>query len=161
MPNRGLRVVIPPSLVQKYIKVARDSAKSPSEKAAVAEAVGLAAPARASSHHWYFHSAFMRREPGGIAKATSKVEKDVATWKTLILKQLYIALCTKRKYAKEVAALKKNSDLLIGAVAGYVASSVGVAVGVMAGLVAAFLSLVLKMGVNAFCEGWNPKLAQR
>jgi hypothetical protein len=66
---------------------------------------------------------------------------------------VHSALCRRsKKYAKEVAALKQNGKLLIGAIAGYIAASVGVAVAVIAALVAAVLHLVLKVGVSAFCE---------
>jgi hypothetical protein len=67
-------------------------------------------------------------------------EEQVVSWKILILQQIELALCTRsKKYAKHVAALKKNDGLLISAIAGYVAKSAGIAVVVAAALAAAML----------------------
>jgi hypothetical protein len=74
-------------------------------------------------------------------------------WKTLIFSEIHVALCTRRKkYASEVKALKNNSRLLIGAIAGYVAATVRATVAVIAALVAAFLHLVVKIGIATFCQ---------
>lgn len=159
-------------LVYSYIKVARLDAETPSEKAAVAEALALAdfefPPSRAKTRSLgaltksesLRYESFLMLEHADTIKGSS-AEKDVASWKMLIIKELHIALCSRsKKYAKYVTALKENANLLIGAVAGWLAHSARIAVAaatVIAALVAAVLKFVLALGVGVFCERWSPK----
>jgi hypothetical protein len=164
------------TLVKGYIKAARPNAKTPSEKAALAEALTLVGIERRRSvagrgggsgaewkakewvSKWQRERLMSHRSVYNYFKPTEP-ETEVAKWKFLILNELHIALCTrKRKYGKEVAALKQNAGLLIGAIAGYVAALIGgVAAAVIAALVAALLRFVLVLGVGVFCERWKPR----
>jgi hypothetical protein len=85
--------------------------------------------------------------------AASNVVTTVASLKTEILRQLHLALCKRsKKYAKEVAALKRNIKLLIAAISGYLAASTGFSSAVIAALVASILLLIMKIGLETFCE---------
>ena len=85
----------------------------------------------------------------------SAAQRQVNTWRTLILEEIHAALCTRKKYKKQVADLKKNADLLIVAISGYLACVLGVAVGVIAALVAALLRIACAMGITVFCRKFS------
>jgi hypothetical protein len=95
-----------------------------------------------------------------FAAATSEPKEpemlEVLAWQTLILREIHAAICGRdRKYKREVAALKENGGLLIGAIAGYVAASLGVVTAVIAALVAAVLRMVVVMGITVFCKKFS------
>lgn len=151
-------------LVFDYIEAARNQATSLSERIAVEEAEVLASDVQVFGRTG---SGDRKNLASLQVKVAERADEDarnaavnVVNWKKLILKQLHLALCSRStKYAKEVGVLKDGVKYLIGAVAVVVATTLGVSVAVIAALVAALLRLILKMGINAFCEGWNPKLA--
>jgi hypothetical protein len=155
---------LPVNLVNEYIKRARKAARSPSEREAVAEASILTAEKGKGRPRPRVLSLGMLGDQlddlfwtGRISLGTiSRETREVLSWKDAILREIHIALCRgSRKYAKEVATLKSNGRLLIGAIAGYVAASIGVSVVVTAALVATCLHVVLKVGVSAFCERYR------
>src|SRR5258708_7432753 len=139
---------ITPELVSEYISQAAIVASSENERQAVQAAREL--------NNW---KASFRRE-GSLSKSVPEGTGEVRIWTRLILKELQKALCARTvRYKKQVAALKENGRLLIGAIAGYVAATVGVSVAVIAALVAALLQLALIMGIAAFCEQMKVKLS--
>ena len=163
---------LPISLVREYIEAAAKTASSASEKEAVAQACLLADDDGTLMEPRAF-SLFYKAGASGLAKSLGdeslevnsenirEESLEVDSWRNAIFREVHIALCRRsRKYAKEVATLRQNGKLLIGAVAGYVAASVGVSVAVIAALVAAVLHLVLKIGTSAFCRKfrlWHSK----
>jgi hypothetical protein len=71
-----------------------------------------------------------------------------------ILRELYEALCKDvTRYRDEVAVLSTNAKLLVGAITGYVAGQLGgSSVLVLGAATATILWLILKIGVNSFCN---------
>jgi hypothetical protein len=107
-------------------------------------------------------------EPGEFTKlfqtsiVDTQSQAQVVSWRNLILSEVHEALCQRKaKYKEEVAALQRNGNLLIAAIAGYVAASVNVAVAVIAALVAAILRLAVTMGVSVFCEWTKTQLTAK
>ena len=150
----------------EYTKAARTSARSISEKIAVAEAVRLNRPQLFLAEPELKSGMIADLAPHThmlcmiLMDEKARATQEVATWQRLIFKQLHIALCTRsKKYTKEVTALKQNARLLIAAIAGYVAASAGVTKAVIAALVAAILRFVLAIGRSAFCERMSVALA--
>ena len=87
---------------------------------------------------------FFRQKYGALTNDTLRL---------LILEEIHKAFCIhSRRYKKELAELRHNTQLLIAAIAGYIAASFGVATAVIAALVAAILRIVLAMGITVFCR---------
>ena len=87
----------------------------------------------------------------------SKEQTQALLWKNLILEEINSALCTHKKYKKQVADLKKSADFLIIAISAYIAGAIGVGVGVVSALVAAILRVICSMGVGVFCRRFAVK----
>jgi hypothetical protein len=142
-------------IVKEYVKRARKSAKTPSQQSAVAQAA-LLIEERGNLFAFGLQELFPKQRQ----RNPSSISPEVP-WRNAILKEVHIALCSRsRKYAKEMAALKGNVKLLIGAIAGYVAASIDGSVAIIAALVAAFLHVIFKVGVSAFCERYREQFSK-
>lgn len=150
-------VTLSSELVDSYIRKARAARPSKKEEKAVQYASGLM---QQYDLRWRSKPQFPPPYPGDRdvpremeLLISFHTDLDSFRWRDLIIAEIHIALCQrKKKYQREVAALKKNIDLLIAAIAGYVAASLGMAVAVVAAVVAAILRIVLAMGTAVFCK---------
>jgi hypothetical protein len=143
-------------LVKQYLRYARKVAKSTNERGALEEASWIVESDGNGGSNLFGTETRLDDLLQGRRILLGKAELESGAWehwKTLIFSEIHVALCTRRKkYASEVKALKNNSRLLIGAIAGYVAATVHATVAVIAALVAAFLHLVVKIGIATFCQ---------
>ena len=91
------------------------------------------------------------------AKDQTHGEFEQESLKYCIFREFYLAFCKNdARYRKEVKELTKNTKLIIAAVAGGIATSVGLAVAVVSALTAAAVWLILKVGMNVFCQRYAP-----
>jgi hypothetical protein len=139
---RGLPIT--DAVIAEYIKKAKRSANSALEQRIIEAAILI-------SDQGPIEITAAAEDPS--EKLFGKFQlPEAESWRNLILREVYRALCEKAStYRKAVAELKKTAVPLIGAVAGYLAAKLGVGTAVLAALVAALLKFVLQIGPGAFC----------
>lgn len=89
--------------------------------------------------------------PVPVRKPT-KLNAEALNVQKLILDEIHMALCTKEKYRKQIADLKRYANKLVILMAGYLAGKAAIAESVLLALVAATLRFALRMGVSVFCK---------
>ena len=150
MPRRS---PITDAVIAEYIKKAKRSANSALEQQIIDAAILL-------SDQGPLEITAAAEDPSKKLFGKIKELPEAESWRNLVLRELYRALCEKANtYRKTVAELKKTAGPLIGAVAGYLAAKLGVGTAVIAALVAALLRFVLQIGLGAFCGRMSTSFA--
>jgi hypothetical protein len=118
------------AIVNRYIEAADAEAQSETERLAVRLAININS-FKASGREWYESRLIQRARTSDSAGVLLEVE----SWKSLILKEIHAALCTRKSQYKNYRSnIKRSADLLIVAIATEVGTRLGVSVAVVAAL---------------------------
>lgn len=139
-------------LVNRYIKSAKPFAKSKTELLAIQLAVKLNSPPRRHRRKYKSGGTFVGTIHAAAEKE-SKQEREVRSWRELIVKEIHATLCTRStRFKKEFAVLKHSGEVLVLYLSSAVANKLQVNVVIVAAPVAALLRITFKMGIAVFCK---------